>query len=94
MNLKYAKVKQEIPSEKFMMESVNRFISDSKYPKKLLVKKLDLNLTQLKEKEKSTSISINGMEKSLEILENSCEMMKNKNKKELNKLKLELGKKV
>lgn len=94
MVLKYPKFQQETPSEKFLIESVDKFISESKYPKKLLVKKLDLNLSQLKEKEKSTLTSITSMEKSLNLLENNCDNLVKKNKKELNKLKLELSKKV
>ncbi len=94
MNLTFKKTKTNtVPSEKFILESVQAFIKESKFPKQLVSKKLDLILEQYKAKVKKTRDSIKLMNKSLTSLKEKAEDLDNKNTKEIFRLKNELNKK-
>ena len=89
MKLSFKKnIKQNnVPTEKFIIESVQNHIKESKYPKQLLLKKLDLILEQNKAKVVKTNESINLMKNSLKNLQEKNIELEQKNTKEIFRLK-------
>lgn len=79
MNIECVSVQQEPISAEFLFKSINNYIQSSNFPKKLLVKKLDMYSTQYKEKLKTLTALDEKLKESCETTGKGIADLKRKN---------------